>query len=180
MAKSWISRHLQSRHFLKLFVLASLISLLLFVVFNYSRKITPFHKFTRLQRTSNENTKHNPDDKNFAREEIPRPYDGLDNVSRSYKMWNISGSSNGDEIHVMIPLANAKWNRNLQQKFEICVSSMLDLSSAFISLYVVGDTDSHTFAATFVHSLGKQNVKVSCLYSILINNNRSYYLFFND
>lgn len=82
-------------------------------------------------------------------------------ISESEKFWEISQDQGEDDIFVLIPLTNARVNRNLQTKFEVCVSSMSHLSSAVIHLYVIGDQDSRNIARSFVATISKQNVKVS-------------------
>ncbi|XP_025084122.1 xyloside xylosyltransferase 1-like [Pomacea canaliculata] len=84
-------------------------------------------------------------------------------ISESEKFWEISQDQGEDDIFVLIPLTNARVNRNLQTKFEVCVSSMSHLSSAVIHLYVIGDQDSRNIARSFVATISKQNVKLTLL-----------------
>ena len=81
-------------------------------------------------------------------------------TSQPNSAWNFTHTQTNDEIYVLIPLANVKSSPNLRTKFQICVTSMSELSSAQIVLFVVGDEESRGVAESVVKSLVKKNVQV--------------------
>lgn len=76
------------------------------------------------------------------------------------RLWNFTEKQRSNAVYVMIPFANAKSNPSLQAKFHTCVSSMSDLSSAQIVLFVVGDKESHDIAEKIVEPGTKKNIQV--------------------
>ena len=82
--------------------------------------------------------------------------------SQLHSVWNLTDTQTNNEIHVLIPLVNVKSSLNLLAKFQTCVTSMSELSSAQIVLYVIGDEESRGVAERVVKTLTEKNVKVSC------------------
>ena len=56
-----------------------------------------------------------------------------------------------DNISVIITLSKARQYRELQEKFNVCVSSMLSKSTTSIVFYILGDDDSKDIAEGILH-----------------------------
>ena len=69
-----------------------------------------------------------------------------------------------DNISVIITLSKARQYRELQEKFNVCVSSMLSKTTTPIVFYILGDDDSKDIAEGILHrASGKRQVRFSIL-----------------
>ena len=71
-----------------------------------------------------------------------------------------SGSDVGraNRINVGIIFTKAAGNANLQQKFRLCVFSILKYARVDFDLYIIGDRESQNIARTIISRVKKVNV----------------------
>jgi hypothetical protein len=85
-----------------------------------------------------------------------------ENTSKNlHVLWGLPEDGVTDGVHVLISLANAQSNPQLQAKFETCVRSMSHWSSVDVILFVAGDKDSKAVADRVINSLPKKNIMVN-------------------
>ena len=86
--------------------------------------------------------------------------DGLLSVSNLKRQLDIS-----DPIDVIITLTKAEFDTRLQNKFRICVRSLLHFSSIHVNLYIIGDNSSRNVADQILTESGeKSKYTVSHIY----------------
>jgi len=62
-------------------------------------------------------------------------------------------SSPDERINVGIIFTKAASNRNLQEKFKLCISSLLKYATIDLNLYIIGDKESQLLAKKFISKL---------------------------
>ena len=81
-------------------------------------------------------------------------------------------------IHVIITFTNAEYKRELQAKFALTVSSLLQHSTRPVTLYIIGDTASQLLAknilAERVTEPDKYKVRTSCAAFYNVKESGSY------
>lgn len=64
-----------------------------------------------------------------------------------------------ERINVGITFTKVATNKNLQEKFELCVSSLLQYAKVDINFYIIGDMQSQLIARKIFAKIGKVNIK---------------------
>lgn len=64
-----------------------------------------------------------------------------------------------ERINVGITFTKVATNKNLQEKFELCVSSLLQHAKVDINFYIIGDMQSQLIARKIFAKIGKVNIK---------------------
>ena len=72
----------------------------------------------------------------------------------------LEASSNKEErINVGITFTKVAQNKNLQEKFKVCVTSLLKHATVDINFYIIGDHDSQMIARRIFDQAANVNIK---------------------